>query len=286
MNDQGYYELYWSKGGYGHNAQTDGAPEPLRSLFQRYVHPSDHTLDLGCGDGGTSGVYLSEHARSYVGVDVSEAAVELAEGRGLTAMQIETAAALPFAAGSFDVVVCSEVLEHLFEPHLAVAEAFRVLRPGGRMIVTVPNVAYWRDRVDALLGIWQPGGDDRGRAEPWRSPHVRFFRPATLKRLLGEAGFDDVAVIGLPSPLLGSVPVLRNLIAGAPGRGSRAAARVWPSLFAGGVGAVAKRGAATGRPAHEQSPQLPVREPGSRPITRPITGSSEDPASLPAASRR
>jgi SAM-dependent methyltransferase len=178
-------------------------------------------------------------------VDVSEAAIKVAQSRGFDAIQIDDASVLPFEAESFDVVVCSEVLEHLFEPQLAAAEAFRVLRPQGRLIVTVPNAAYWRDRIDALFGIWQPGGDDSGRTEPWRSPHIRFFRPVTLKRMLLEAGFDQVEVSGLPSPLLGRVPQLRK-VARQPGVLARTAAQLWPSLLAGGVGAIAVRG--TSRP--------------------------------------
>jgi SAM-dependent methyltransferase len=238
VNSKNYYEHYWNAGGY--NPRREDTPESLRLLFQRYVGANDDCLDLGCGDGGTSGVYLAEHSQSYLGVDVSEAAIKVAQARGLNAMRIDDASVLPFEAESFDVVVCSEVLEHLFEPQFATAEAFRVLRPEGRLIVTVPNAAYWRDRVDALFGVWQPGGDDRGRAEPWRSPHIRFFRPVTLKRMLLGAGFDHVEVSGLPSPLLGRVPQLRR-IARQPSVLARIAAQLWPSLLAGGVGAVAVR---------------------------------------------
>ena len=234
-----YYERYWSEAGY--NPRRDDTPDYLRLLFERYVQPEDDCLDLGCGDGGSSGFYLTEHSRSYVGVDVAQNAIELAQARGLDAVQIDDASSLPFADETFDVVVCSEVLQNVFEPHRAAAEVRRVLRPGGRFIVTVPNAAYWRDRVDALFGVWQPGGDDRAREEPWRSPPIRFFRPATLRRMLESAGFDGVELIGLPFPLLGRVPLLRRFSRRA-GVVSRAAARSWPSLFAHGIGAVAVRG--------------------------------------------
>ena len=61
----------------------------------------------------------------------------------------------------FTVVVCFEVLEHLFAPHLAVAEMHRVLEPGGVLIATVPNVAYWRRRLDFLRA--RPLEPARGR---------------------------------------------------------------------------------------------------------------------------
>lgn len=198
----------------------------------------DDCLDVGCGDGGSSGVYLQAKAHSYVGVDVSRQAVELAASRGLDARVIEDASSLPFPDGSFDVVVCLEVLEHMFEPQLAVHEAVRVLKPGGRFIATVPNAAHWRDRLDMLAGVWQPGGDDRGRSEPWRSPHIRFFRPATLKRMLEGAGFAEVQVWGRPTPMFARVP---KVPAKRVGPASRLAVRVAPAVFATGIAVVAER---------------------------------------------
>jgi methionine biosynthesis protein MetW len=161
MSVREYYERYWSEAGY--NPRRDDTPDYLRLLFERYVQPDDACLDLGCGDGGSSGFYLTDHSRSYVGVDVAQNAIELAKARGFDVVRIDDASSLPFADESFDVVVCSEVLQNVFEPQLAAGEARRVLRPRGRFIVTVPNAAYWRDRVDALFGVWQPGGDDRAR---------------------------------------------------------------------------------------------------------------------------
>ena len=230
MSVHEYYERYWSDEGY--NPRRDGPSDSLRMLFERYVR-SDECLDLGCGDGGTSGVYLTSRARSYLGVDVSEAAIRSARDRGFEALKIDDACDLPFEDASFDVIVCSEVLEHLFAPLAAATEAFRLLRPGGRFIVTVPNAAYWRDRIDALFGVWQPGGDDRGRREPWRSPHIRFFRPVTLRQMLATAGFSRVEVIGVPAPLFGRIPLLRRF-SPSPGLPARAAARIVPSLLAGG----------------------------------------------------
>lgn len=233
-----YYERYWSEAGY--NPRRSGPSDLLRSLFKRHIGSDDDCLDVGCGDGGTSGLYLSGHARSYLGVDISGAAIAAARERGLQAQTIEDASVLPFKNGSFDAVVCIEVLEHLFAPHLAAAEALRVLRPGGRCIVTVPNVAHWRDRLDALCGVWQPGGDDFARRQPWRSPHIRFFRPTTLRAMLLDVGFDHVDVTGTPSALFARVPGLRHANRW-PGRASGWAVRLSPSLFSTGIAAVAVR---------------------------------------------
>ena len=59
------------------------------------------------------------------------------------------------------------------------------------MIVTVPNVAHWRNRLDlALLGRWNPRGDHLSAEQPWRDPHVRFFSLSSLSRVVETSGFE------------------------------------------------------------------------------------------------
>jgi methionine biosynthesis protein MetW len=204
-----YYANYWTDPVTWRSPETD--VEVARLLRPLPLAESD-VIDYGCGDGRRIGTWLSHAARSYVGVDVSEPAVEMAREQGLKAQVIAAERPLPFADGSFDLAVSSEVLEHLFEPQLALAELFRVLRPGGIVFVTVPNVAYWRRRLDlVLLGRWNPIGDALSVQAPWRDPHIRFFTTAALERLLTGAGFGEVVVSGHGGALLRDLPGLRKL---------------------------------------------------------------------------
>jgi 2-polyprenyl-6-hydroxyphenyl methylase/3-demethylubiquinone-9 3-methyltransferase len=199
-------------------------------------------LDLGCGDGQTSGLWLRDHGCDYVGVDISENAVQAARSLGLESARIDDAASLPFPDASFDAAACIEVLEHLFEPQLAVSEVLRILRPGGVLIVTVPNIAYWRWRLDlALLGRWNPLGDTLAVKEPWRDPHIRFFNPKTLREMLSSAGFNPVKVSGHAGRFLGDLPWLGRRLRGAVGASPpyRTMERLAPSLFAYRLHAVA-----------------------------------------------
>lgn len=204
-----YYEDYWSQRG-GFSTQPS---RRLLELFERYVSPDDRCLDVGCGDGGTSGVWLHDHAASYLGVDISEGAIRKAARRGLSVQLVEHADGLPFPDDSFDLVVCVEVLEHLFEPDRAVREIRRVLRPQGRVIATVPNVVHWRIRVDiALLGRWNPRGDPLSGRQPWRDPHVRFFSKRSLARLIESCGLDLLECGGdVERGLLDFIPGMRTL---------------------------------------------------------------------------
>ncbi len=184
-----YYDTYWA------SADRRYEPEPeLWRLILADLAPDEACLDVGCGVGNSYAPVLAERAASYVGVDVSPGAVAAAQAAGLDARVVQDAASLPFEDGSFDRVVCVEVLEHLFAPDAAAAEIRRVLRPGGRLIASVPNAAYWRLRADLLRGVFNPTGDEQSVARPWRDPHVRFFTVETLRRMLLEAGFGSVSV--------------------------------------------------------------------------------------------
>lgn len=204
-----YYDTYWSEEGYD---PLQVLLPSFRRVLERNLGREDRGLDVGCGRGGGASAWLHAHARSYVGVDISPRAVEEARSAGLDARVIDDAADLPFADGAFDLVLCAEVLEHLVHPLEAVAEIRRVLRPGGRLIVTVPNVAYWRQRADmALFGRWNPRGDAESTRRPWRDPHLRFFGRGSLRSMLTEAGFAPVLAGGHGGPWLTDVPGLRRL---------------------------------------------------------------------------
>jgi methionine biosynthesis protein MetW len=226
-----YYERYWST----RDTRPDGSVGPeLRQLLQRTVSSTSTVLDVGCGDGRTCGLWLKDRAAEYVGVDISELAISEARAAGLDARRIDDATALPFADGQFDVVVCVEVLEHVFLPHRVAGEIQRVLRPGGVLLVTVPNVTYWRRRLELVVGRWNPFGDGLSTTQPWRDPHIRFFTRGSLENMLLSSGFTDVKVGGYRGSLFRDVPYVARLF-----RSPRGSTRLYqlfqrlaPSFFA------------------------------------------------------
>jgi SAM-dependent methyltransferase len=203
------YDAYWSEHG---GETTPWLLSSFREILERNVRPQDNCIDVGCGPGNGAGSWLVDNTTSYIGVDVSERALSAARAAGLTVQHIEDASDLPFADDTFAVAVCVEVFEHLLHPQLAAREIHRVLRPGGHLIATVPNVAYWRRRIDiALLGRWNPLGDDQSAHRPWRDPHLRFFGRANLGRMLHEAGYDPVATGGHGGSVMMDIPGLRKM---------------------------------------------------------------------------
>src|SRR5687768_694025 len=135
-----YYEGYWSAEGFSPAGEL--APE-TRRLLDRMVRADATLADIGCGDGGGLGAWATMRGISYTGFDVADGALAKARAAGLKVELIEDASRLPLRDSETDVVTCIEVLEHLFEPQKAVAEFSRVLVPGGLLIVSVPNIAYW-----------------------------------------------------------------------------------------------------------------------------------------------
>lgn len=186
-----YYDSYWSPEGFGPSNQWSEDLQRFLSTISRGA-----CLDVGCGDGTTAGPWLRGHVRDYHGVDISPVAVRQARRLGLRAETIEVGAPLPFPDATFDSIICLEVLEHQFAPLDACVEMLRVLKPGGALFATVPNIAYWRRRLEALAGVWNPLGDGQSISEPWRDPHIRFFTAAGLRRMLLSAGLGQVVVTG------------------------------------------------------------------------------------------
>lgn len=148
-------------------------------------------LDIGCWDGGFA-LRAQEQGlfREVYGVDLVEDAVAIAKKRGVTAYVADlNTEPLPFEAEFFDAVTMLAVLEHVFDPYFAVAEAHRVLKPGGEFIVAVPNVASASNRLRILRGRIPVTSIDPG----WDGGHLHYFTPYDLTRLLTESGFNVVA---------------------------------------------------------------------------------------------
>lgn len=165
----------------------------------RVLPPGGAVLDVGCASGGLLAL-LRERASYEAGVEISaRAAAEAAEVADyVVAGPVESA---EFAAATFDLVVLADVLEHLVDPADVLARAVRWTKPGGHVVVSVPNIAHWQARLVVARGQWR--AEDSGTFD---ATHLRFFTVERLRALVEGAGLQDIAI----EPV---VPMLRNHVA-------------------------------------------------------------------------
>ncbi|WP_183092856.1 class I SAM-dependent methyltransferase [Nocardioides stalactiti] len=123
-----------------------------RALVRRTTSswPRGRALDVGCAGGGNTAV-LAELGWSTTGLEYSPAGVRIAASRGLDVLRGD-ATSMPFADATFDLVMATDVWEHIEDDHAVAAESARVLRPGGRALVAVPcSMKLWSGH-DVALG--------------------------------------------------------------------------------------------------------------------------------------
>jgi SAM-dependent methyltransferase len=184
----------------------------LKRVLRDVVSPAT-IVDIGCGDGAaTAATARVNPGHRIVGVDWSADALRHARSRGLTLVRAEVEpTGLPIASGCADVVVMSELIEHLLDPDSALEEAWRVLKPGGTLLLSTPNLAAWYNRGLLALGV-QPLFTEVslrgvfGRPGNQVAGHLRLFTSRALVGLLAARGFGSIRVSGacyhdVPRPL-------------------------------------------------------------------------------------
>lgn len=171
-----------------------------RLLFRLRPRPGEKVLDVATGIGTVAlgAARLVQPGGRVSGVDLSEGMLEQAEDetrrRGLTnadwhAMDGQH---LEFRAGYFHAVACSAGLAYLGDPQAALADWFRVLRPGGRLLLTVFSSRAFEPMAGLLVDRLRALGAPRVHSAP-PFPWHRVGEPGLCQRMLEAAGFADVA---------------------------------------------------------------------------------------------
>jgi SAM-dependent methyltransferase len=189
----GYQEYGWSDS--SRNGSVTGgtcaSPYVVPGVLARL--PADGTgtrlLDAGCGNGYLAGKLL-ERGYEVTGVDLSSEGVEIAR-RMYSAGRFEVGSVEEdllerLAAKPFDVVVSTEVIEHLYSPAGFAQACFGALRPGGVIVLTTPDHNWIKNVLIAATGRFDQHVDPN-----FEGGHIKFFSRKTLAQLLGGAGFVD-----------------------------------------------------------------------------------------------
>ncbi len=160
-------------------------------------------VDVGCGDGSATRL-MRRLGHTVVGIDWSIMALRHAQREDLLLVRgAIDAPGLPLGTGGVDVVILSEVIEHLVDTDSAIDEIHRVLRPGGRLLLSTPNLAAWYNRGLLAVGV-QPVFSEvslrgvYGRPGSQVAGHLRMFTRRALTEFLTARGFACERVDGAP----------------------------------------------------------------------------------------
>ena len=138
-------------------------------------------LDVGCGPGGNI-LFLAEFGE-VTGLDSSDEALSFARGRGFSRVVKGDGGALPFSDGTFHLVSALDVIEHIKDDERTLGEMFRVLKPGGLLLMTVPAYPWmWSEHDEALH-------------------HMRRYRAGELRTKIKNGGFliEELSYFVFPS---------------------------------------------------------------------------------------
>ena len=158
--------------------------EEIVPLLPEY---SARALDLGCGSGTTSGQLKKIGRFGWVcGVEGNPEVAKIAE-KNLDRVLVGDIEKLeyPFEDGTFDTILALDILEHMVDPWRVLERLRKLLKPGGRLVVSIPNVRHYSVAIPlVLLGDWRY--QQEGILD---STHLRFFTKRTTLKMLSSAGF-------------------------------------------------------------------------------------------------
>jgi len=176
-------------------AEAGPLPDPrIDRKFRRICElvrehlPCEAFLDAGCGDGRYLAALDTELPTRRAGIDISERILETARARVEADFRQGNLESLPYEDGAFDLVLCSQVIEHALDAEAAAAELARVLRPGGTLVISTDNARNYvtrglnAPRTLAVRALRLRGA--RGRIESPATPYTR----TSFRHLLEGAG--------------------------------------------------------------------------------------------------
>jgi len=175
----------WHTNVFESDPQHKDESSPWYKLVLEFLTPvqDKNILEVACGRGGFSRLLASKGA-VVCGADFSEAAIKIAKEKLLgdpplvdrvTYVQAD-AQNLPFDAGSFDIVISCETIEHVPDPRAAVREMYRVCKPGGMLFLTTPNYLNFMGLYELYAAVRHPGRrSSQPLDERYLFPQVRNF---------------------------------------------------------------------------------------------------------------
>jgi methionine biosynthesis protein MetW len=152
-------------------------------------------LDVGCG-AGTLCYFAKEKYEDVYGIDISENALNMAKRYNIKISKVNlNEEKLPFEDGYFDAITCLDVIEHVFEPIDLITEINRVLRIGGILVISSPNIRYWQHLFSLVISGKFP--KTSYNKEHYDGGHLHYFTYNDIGSILKSCGFHVIKKCGV-----------------------------------------------------------------------------------------
>ena len=180
-----YTEFEWQAEGAGNGESGEKLTRVFVELVKTLAGVTS-ICDLGCGNGHISG-RLARLGYQVTGVDASPSGIAIARRAYPEVGFVEALIDRELSLGPFDLVVSSDVIEHMYRPSDLVEAAHSLLKPGGQILLGTPYHGYLKNlvlaatgKMDAHFSVLHDGG------------HIKFFSVRTLSQLVSDHGFEDL----------------------------------------------------------------------------------------------
>ncbi len=210
-----------------YDGHTDD-PTEVAGLLRLLMPSGVRVLDVGCGTGSVAAIVHRDKHNQVVAIEPDADRAALARSRGLDVYQGYLDSAFLTNHDPFDAVMASDVLEHVASPADLLSSMVRAAKPGGLLLISVPNIAHWSVRLNLLIGRfdYEPSGI-------MDATHLRWFTARTVRALIESMGCE---LVTLSQTAGASLPVYkRGFLGRLPGRARayavRRLTRVMPHLF-------------------------------------------------------
>jgi ubiquinone/menaquinone biosynthesis C-methylase UbiE len=163
------------------------------------IQKNDRVLDAGCGEGFYEILLSNLYECSIIGIDnddkILNAGKERTKNLKNVKLENQDLCNLPYKDNSFDKIICSEVVEHIDQDTKAISELYRVLKPGGRIVITVPNTNYplfWDpiNKLRGLLGLGHFDPKNKYLGGMWSYDHKRLYTTSEIVEKMVATDFE------------------------------------------------------------------------------------------------
>lgn len=171
-----------------YDAHSWADPLEVTGVLRSFLPDGARVLDVGCGTGSLTGVVTKGKNTAVFGIEPDRIRASVAQSRGFEVFCGTLAEDYFYGRDAFDVIILADVLEHVSDPASLLRLAASGVKPGGILLISVPNVAHWSMRLHVLQGRF-----DYSETGIRDATYLRWFTLGSIRDLLHRQGFEILA---------------------------------------------------------------------------------------------